>query len=133
MRFPMLNISDLDWTDEEDLTVFTLFDSILSNVTNDYYQKYIHNKLFCDCSGDVYKVVQKIQRPTYWQKSLKFLPLVKKMELDFEKQNNKMPLEVLRSFVLARLADLKNTQFVHLWQLHVENAKNHSEIIDDEP
>ena len=57
MKFPMLNVTDTDWSSEYDLTVYFLFDEFIYTDNNKKFNTYFKNKLFCDCTGVVYKII----------------------------------------------------------------------------
>lgn len=132
MNFPMLNVTNKNWGNESDPSVFVLFDTFLYKSDEDFFREYYKDNLFCDSTGDLYKVTGKTAPTQAWRQLLRFIPNVYKMELQLKKVNRRMELEKLRQFMLDRINQFELTDFDKKWIKHVEQAPNHYEIIGGE-
>ncbi len=130
--FPMLNISDKNWGKADNLTEYMLFDKFIYTNREDLFRQYYKDKDFCDCQGNIFKVVDKRPPVSFWRNFFRFLPNVYKVELHFIHENKKFTLEDLRTFILSRLDEINTNQFVGKWIEHVQKAKSHAEILDSE-
>jgi len=132
MIYPMINITDKNWDKEDDLTVFMLFDEFIYTKRTDLFKQYYKDKEFCDCQGNVYKVIDRRLPVSFWRNFFRFLPNVYKVELRFIQENKKMTLDNLKTFMLERLEEINTNDFVPRWIKHVEAAKTHKELLDSE-
>ena len=130
MKFPMLNVTDKNWNEEFDLTVFILFKKYVYKGNDDIFHKYYKDKVYCDAEGMLYKVVDKAPSRETWRNLLKFLPGVFRVELTFESLHKTVELEELRRFMLNRLKELEEDEIVNQWRKKIKAANNHAEIID---
>ncbi len=128
MNFPMLNITNRNWGNESDPSVFVLMDAFITNDNPDLFSDYYSEKIFCDSMGDLYRVTGRTL-PAEWRKLLRFIPGVYKIQLHLKKLNRRMELEELRKFLLSRINEFELTDFDKKWIKHVEQAPNHYEII----
>ena len=128
----MLNITDKDWGQETDLSVFVLFDEFIYNYSDDLYDRYYKDKIFCDSLGELYQVTGKVFPTAAWRKLLRFIPNVYKIKFELKKMNRQMELEDLRRFMLARINELEQTDFDKKWLAFIKQAPNHYEIIGGE-
>jgi hypothetical protein len=130
MKFPILNISDKKWKDDEDITVYWQFDEYWYSPNEDILRTYLYGKTFCDCHGNLFVATQIIPPTSFLRNTIKFLPMVYKCEIVFKPLNEQMPLEDLRQFMFDRISELGQDNFTNKWKEQIKNAKNHSEIID---
>ena len=131
MKFPMLNVTDTDWYSEYDLTVYFLFDEFIYTDNNKKFNTYFKNKLFCDCTGVVYKITDKTLPSQLWRRIFKFLPNIYKITLTLEKTDKRFSIEEFSSFMIDRLNTQKNDDVINSWIKSVEQATNFEDIMGD--
>lgn len=132
MKYPMINISDKNWDKEDDLTVYMLFDEFIYTNQEDLFRQYYKDKEFCDCQGNVFKVVDRRPPVSFWRNFFRFLPNVYKVELSFIQENKKVTLDDLRTFMLERLDEINTNDFVPKWFDSVKKANSYKELLDSE-
>ena len=84
MKFPLLNVTDKNWNEVFDLTVFVLFDRYIYKDKEVLFHKYYKNKIYCDADGKLYKVIDSCPPTEFWRNILKFIPNVFRVTLTFE-------------------------------------------------
>ncbi|WMN11773.1 hypothetical protein QYS49_39570 [Marivirga salinae] len=132
IKYPMINISDKNWDKEDDLTVYMLFDEFIYTNQEDLFIQYYKDKEFCDCQGNVFKVVDRRPPVSFWRNFFRFLPNVFKVELSFIQENKKVTLDDLRTFMLERLDEINTNDFVPKWIDSVKKANSYKELLDSE-
>lgn len=127
----MLNVSDTNWANAVDFTQFCLFDQYIYTGSNRIFNLHYKDKVFCDCNGNLYKVVGKTPPTETWRNLLRFLPNTYRVTLELMPLNQTMQLEEFRQFVLDRLNSLENADFINDWILKTKNAKTYREILGE--
>jgi glutamate mutase epsilon subunit len=128
----MINISDKNWDKEDDLTVYMLFDEFIYTKIEDLFKQYYKDKEFCDCQGNVFKVVDRRLPVSFWRSFFRFLPNVYKVELSFIQESKKVTLDELRTFLLERLDEINTNDFVPKWIDSVKKANSYKELLVSE-
>lgn len=129
MKFPLLNISEQKWKDDDFLLDYFLLDEFIYNDSKVVFQEYFKVHSFCDCFGEIYKVKCKVPPKEWWRRVFKFIPNVYKIELRFERTGNKMSVYELKTYLIDRIKDLSENEFTKNWIEQIKQAKNHEEII----
>ncbi len=133
MEFPMLNISFKDWNNEDDLTIFLLFDNIIYNDNDVFFDKYFKNHLFCDCEGRIYKITKKIPPQSAWRRALKFLPNTYKIELQLRPTHETYSIAQLKGVLLERLRGIREqNNFTKEWIAIIEKMQTYEGVISGE-
>lgn len=127
---PMINVSSNNWGEEADFLVFYLFDPLIRTKNKEVFDFYVNQKAFCDCKGDLYRVVDRVHPTNKWRRFFWFLPGVYRMPLVLKKLDHPMDLEEFRRFMLKRISELGLEDFIREWSNEVRLAKSHKEIID---
>jgi len=126
----MINITNLNWNEKElDTSSFFLSDEFIYTDKKAYFDKYLLGKEFCDCSGNIYKVISKTKPTETWRKILKFLPNVYKVKLEIRSVNKTMTLEEFRNFMLTRVKELEDDGIRQEWIEAIIKAKSHLEMM----
>ena len=99
-----------------------LFDEFIYTNREDLFRQYYKDKEFCDCQGNVFKVVDKRPPVSFWRNFFQFLPNIYKVELRFIQENKKLTIDDLRDFILNRLEEINTNDFVPKWIDSVKNA-----------
>jgi len=128
MHFPLLNISEISWTDN-DLEAYLLVDEFIYTDNKVFWNTFIRDKAFCDCKGNLYVVSKQTPPTSWWRSFFKWLPNVYKIQLTFKNTRKRMELEELRQYLLARIHDLSDSEFRTNWIQFVRQAKSHEELI----
>ncbi|MDN3594921.1 hypothetical protein [Zunongwangia endophytica] len=129
INFPAINISNPNWSSEEDLTSFLLQDKFIYNNSEAYFQDYFIDQYFCDSQGKIFKVVAKKTPRSIWQKIFFFLPNIYKTELVFKATNEYMTLNDLRDFMIERVKTLGYGKFEVKWILKLRQANSYEDLI----
>ncbi|UAB86302.1 hypothetical protein INR75_10020 [Zunongwangia sp. SCSIO 43204] len=129
IQFPVINISNPNFSKEEDLTSFLLMDGFIYNNTEVYFQEYLKDNLFCDCDGKIFKITGKRHSKSIFRKVFFFLPNIYKIELIFEATNEYLTLDDLRDFMIERVKSLGYGKFEVKWILELRKAKSYEELI----
>ena len=129
IKFPAINISNPNFSKEEDLTSFLLLDALIYNDAEVYFQEYLKDNLFCDSNGKIYKITSKKHPKSILRKVFFFLPNIYKIELIFEATNEYMTLDDLRDFMIERVKSLGYGKFEVKWILELRKAKSYEELI----
>ncbi|WBL24753.1 hypothetical protein [Zunongwangia sp. HGR-M22] len=129
IKFPAINISNPNWSREEDLTSFLLQDKFIYNNSGTYFQEYLKDNLFCDSNGKIFKIIGEKQPKSIFRKVFFFLPNIYKTELIFEPTNEYMTLEDLRDFLIERIKTLGYGKFEVKWILKLRQANSYEELI----
>ncbi|WP_420571236.1 hypothetical protein [Kordia sp.] len=111
MTFPAINIALKKWNieDLEDYAFeFTLYDDYIHHKDESYFIEYFKNGLFCDAEGKLFKMVAKAEMTQKWRNWLQFIPGVWKTKVIFKDTYQKISVEELRTYLLARLSELGN-------------------------
>ncbi len=131
MKFPMLNITNRDWSEVSDWSTFVLFDTFIYNSNQDFFDKHYKDNLFCDCNGDIYTIIGKQEPVETWRKFLKFIPNVYKTELQLQGLNKRIELEQFRNFVTEKVSNVDKSDFTQKWLSNIKKATSYYEIIND--
>ena len=129
MKFPLLNISEPSWNDE-DVIEFILFDEFIYTNNETTFTRYLKDKLFCDCRGDIFIVKDKVPPIAWWRKAFKFLPNTYKVKLIFQKTGEKISVTELKNYMIERVNGLSEDEFRSEWINYLKQAKSHEELID---
>lgn len=129
MKFPLLNISETNWNDEDTIE-YILFDEFIYTDKETIYERYLKNKLFCDCNGEIFIVKDKIPPVAWWRKTFRFLPNTYKVKLIFEKTEKKISVDELKNYMIERVNELSEDEFRSKWINYLKQAKSHKELID---
>ena len=129
IKFPAINISNPNFSKEEDLTSFLLLDAFIYNDAEIYFQEYLKDNLFCDSDGKIFKIIGKKHPKSIFKKVFFFLPNIYKIELIFEATNEFMNLDDLRDFMIERVKTLGYGKFEVKWILELRKAKSYEELI----
>lgn len=123
MNFPAINISVEKWVGEE-LETYLLFDPYIYT-GDEYFQKYLRAKRFCDCQGDIYEAISLKIPPKSWKR---FLPAFfggNKSEVIFRKTNRQMNLEELRPHLLEKVEHFNDEK----WEKSIRLARSFEELM----
>ena len=129
IKFPAINISNPNFSKEEDLTSFLLLDAFIYSDTETYFKEYLKDNLFCDSNGKIFKITGKKEPRSLFKKVFFFLPNIYKIELIFEATNEYMILDDLRDFMIERVKTLGYGKFEVKWILALRKAKTYEELI----
>ena len=129
IKFPAINISNPNFSKEEDLTSFLLLDAFIYSDTETYFKEYLKDNLFCDSNGKIFKITGKKEPRYLFKKVFFFLPNIYKIELIFEATNEYMTLDDLRDFMIERVKTLGYGKFEVKWILELRKAKTYEELI----
>ena len=129
IKFPAINISNPNFSKEEDLTSFLLLDAFIYSDTETYFKEYLKDNLFCDSKGKIFKITGKKEPRYLFKKVFFFLPNIYKIELIFEATNEYMTLDDLRDFMIERVKTLGYGKFEVKWILALRKAKTYEELI----
>ena len=125
MKFPAINL----WTkklEEESL----LFDGIIYNNNDAYFNSSYLNQEYCDSTGHVYKIVAKTVSPSAWRRQVRFLPHMYPIELEFESTGKKVAFSDFKSQVLELIdRSYSSTDEEREWKSRIVNAKSYKEIL----
>jgi len=128
MNFPLINVSKKVWSWHSAME-YLLQDEYIYTAKESYYEEYLQAQLFCDCNGNIFKVVDKVPPTEGWRKALRFLPNVYKTKIIFERTGKKMEVEELRNYLLEHVGKMPKNDFRSEWLLALQKAKNHEELI----
>lgn len=128
MHFPLLNVSEKKWKDE-DLMDYLLIDEYIYTDSKTFWDTFIHNKLFCDCKGQLYVIDGKELPNSWWRKVFKWLPNVYKIKLRFKNTGKQLSLEELRKYLLARIHDLSDYEGREKWIQFIQQANSYEQLI----
>jgi len=129
ITFPAINISNPNFSREEDLTSFLLMDAFIYNNAEAYFQEYLNEHFFCDSNGKIFKIIGKKQPKSIFRKVFFFLPNSYKIELVFEATNEYLTLNDLRDFMIERVKTLGYGNFEVKWILELRKANSYQELI----
>lgn len=130
MKFPIINISIEKWH-YEDLMEYVCYDEFIYTDKESVFEKYYKDKLFCDENGQIFKAIGKAEMTENWRNWLRFIPNVWKTKIVFKNMYKEMSVEELRTLLLERISELEEDDFTLQWKVDIENAKTHSELIND--
>lgn len=128
MNFPLLNITDTDW-DPVRVESKLIFGEFM-NIRQELFDRFYQDKLYCDCKGNVYKVVGMISPTSLWSRVFYFVPMVYKSKLIFEETELRLTVDQLRNFVIQRISELPGDEFKRKWIVQLKEATTHQEIIN---
>jgi hypothetical protein len=131
MKFPLINISETIWK-SEDAMEYVLYDEFFYSGDQFVFERYVYNKLFCDCNGVIFKVVGRVPPSEWWRKALSFLPNVYKEKLTFIKTDRTMGLDELKDYLIQRVNDLSDNKFKWKWIELLQKSKSYEELINGE-
>ena len=129
IKFPAINISNPNFSKEEDLTSFLLLDAFIYSDTETYFKEYLKDNLFCDSNGKIFKITGKKEPRYLFKKVFFFLPNIYKIELIFEATIEYMTLDDLRDFMIERVKTLGYGKFEVKCILELRKAKTYEELI----
>ncbi|MDR6969315.1 hypothetical protein J2X31_003345 [Flavobacterium arsenatis] len=132
MTFPLINISIEKWPNSEDIIEFIVYEKYIYTNNDSVFNEFYKDKLFCDCEGSVFKATRKVKMTQHWRNWLKFLPNVWKTEVIYEATTKTMSIEELREYLMNRISDLDDSDFIQKWLLKVKMAKTYSQLINGE-
>jgi len=130
MIFPAINISTTKWI-EDDLMEYVIYDNFIYTNEESLFYKFYENQFFCDGNGKIFKAVRKSETIKTWRKWLRFIPNIWKIEIIYENTNKELSIEQLRNFLLTRVSDLNQNEFIKEWKIDIKNAKTYMELIND--
>ena len=97
MKFPMINITEDSWSNKHVLDNM-LFEPWIYNDNNANFEKHFKGALFCDCRGEVYRVIDK-RGEGGWKKWFGFLPNFYRVHLVFEKVDQPIELNTVKELL----------------------------------
>lgn len=112
MKFPLLSISTPQWTNFDSYYECLLMDPYVYSRDEQVFSDYWYSQKFCDCEGNVYRVVDKVPPEEKWRRIFSFLPNAYRMKMIFEMQDERWEIERLRKFLLDRLEEYEKFQEV---------------------
>ncbi len=124
----MLCVSESTWGDEEPLE-FMDFDGFIYSSREDIFKHFCFQKTFCDCEGNLFKVVGKIPPTEWWRKAFRFLPNVYREKLMYEPAGT-MDVESLKRYLIDRVQELEQSEYLDEWLEAIKVATTHQAIID---
>ncbi len=101
MKFPFFNLSQYRWVNESVID-FALFNAFIYTDDDDYFNNFLKNNKFCDCSGTVYVIKDKMSPTQLWRKIFRFIPSVYKVTLQFEKTDESIPFELFKVLFITK-------------------------------
>jgi len=128
ISYPLISISDNKWN-EERLLDYILFDEYIYT-DNLKVQQEVKAKTYCDCNGNVFRIIKITPPAEKWRSFFKFVPNVYRHQLHFKKENQRLDLEKLRTYLLDRVSLLNKNGFRDEWLLDLKKAKSHEELIN---
>lgn len=126
MRFPIFNISILEWNDEvvDELT----FENEFYHSNDElFFDSYVLRHNYVDCNGVVYRVIGKVPiNSLLWR-----LFLQRKFKVYFEKTDERISVDDLRSFLMERIRELAwNEKIKDNWIGKLKEAKTIKELLN---
>ena len=132
INFPLVNISIKEWTGD-DITMYFLYDRYYRSINYFHFKSHLLNNNFCDCNGNLFKVIDLIPPKSNWRRVFFLIPVVYKQEMVFENLNEQIHLEELREYIIDRVTEFydKNKLYVtHQWIQQLKLAQSYEELID---
>jgi hypothetical protein len=132
INFPLVNISIKKWSDD-DITTYFEYDRYYRSFNYFHFKSRILNNTFCDCNGNLFKVIDLIPPKSNWRRVFFLIPGVYKQEMVFENLNEQIHLEELREHMIDRVSQFydKNKLFVtYQWIQQLKLAQSYEELID---
>lgn len=132
INFPLVNISIKKWSDD-DITTYFEYDRYYRSINYFHFKSHLLNNNFCDCNGNLFKVIDLIPPKSNWRRVFFLIPGVYKQEMVFENLNEQIHLEELREHMIDRVSQFydKNKLFVtYQWIQQLKLAQSYEELID---
>ncbi|WP_224484689.1 hypothetical protein [Robertkochia aurantiaca] len=132
MKYPIINISNNNWQDFEDVLTFILEDPYYCTNNKKVLKTYFLNQRYCDSNGNIFVANRLNPIGGFWKSILSFLPGSKKGEIIFTPTTKTMELKELKEFVLDRVNELEADEFTMKWIGKIHNSKSHIDILKPE-
>ncbi|MGQ1788535.1 MULTISPECIES: hypothetical protein [unclassified Saccharicrinis] len=123
IEFPLINISNIQWTDEN-CQEFFVYDEYYHSNDMDFLNKYILNKKYMDSKGNIFKVSNTKRVENFWWR----LFLIRKTQLIFTYTGDTFTVEELRKFLMDKVSGL-DKEASKEWLKQIKNAKTYKELL----
>lgn len=126
--FPLINLSSDQWI-EDDLMLFVLYDEYIYNDSSLLFTQFFKDQYYCDCQGQVFKLIAKKKPDEWWRNAFRFLPNVFRVTLVFEATAKTVSVDELANHVRRKIAPFKFDDFKDKWLEVLNTATTHAEIL----
>jgi len=96
-----------------------------SQLYHDFYfrQKYV------DAKGDIFVIVDRLLPTSFWKSVFRFIPKTYKVELVFKPTNEKMDMEVFRTYTIEKIKMTIGVPDSDNWVNQIKEAKTFKAIM----
>jgi len=128
--FPLVKIEDKKWTRDEVIEELITNDPYIYASSNEIYNTYWKDKIFCDFNGYLHQVVGRKRKEGFVHDILRYFPLSpsSKVELKFKLTGEKISFEKLQEYLLNKIDVFIVDEEIRILKETIRNASAYEDL-----